>query len=65
MEKCWVSGPLEGMMNTDRCVDVLMRKAFTDLKRTFPNGKVFFNKIWHHVISQKKKKKKKKTESFS
>ena len=34
--------PVEGMMNTDRYIDVLRRRAFLDLKRVFPDENGIF-----------------------
>ena len=34
--------PIEGMMNTDKYIDVLKRRAFRDLKRAFPGENRIF-----------------------
>ena len=34
--------PIEGMMNTDKYIDVLKRRAFPDLKRAFPDENGIF-----------------------
>ena len=34
--------PIEGMMNTDKYIDVLKRRAFPDLKRAFPGENGIF-----------------------
>ena len=46
--------PAEGMMNTDRYIDVLTRKAFPDLKKMFPNGKEIFQQDLAPCHSSKK-----------
>ena len=46
--------PVEVMMNTDRYIDVLTPKAFSDLKRIFPNGKGIFQQDLASCHSSKK-----------
>ena len=46
--------PVEGMMNTDRYIDALRRRAFLDLKRVFPDGNGIFQQDLAPCHSSKK-----------
>ena len=60
----WSVIPVEGMMNIDRYINVLTRKAFPDLKKMFPNGKGIFQQDLAPCHSSKEEEKKKKHYSF-
>ena len=46
--------PVEGMINTDRYIDALRRRAFLDLKRVFPDGNRIFQQDLAPCHSSKK-----------
>jgi len=45
--------PVDGMMNSDKYVDVIQRKVIPHMRDTFPEGGGHFSKILSHAMHKK------------
>ena len=48
--------PIEGMMSSDKCIDVIKNKVILDMRRAFPDGKRIFQQDLAPCHSSKKVK---------